>query len=402
MAMGPSLSQAAGEGPVAIYRANKAKIVAEKLCRIKGYTFSLGVARPQSQSTAAKLAAMDKATLHAESRLVRPAFKQIDWPARLSQRQKDIFIRQYLNVAPLTIKISGKQRVDSGQREKDCFAVVAVPSHAVTWPRIDFPTIRQALDMAFAQRSSALNLTDYLEICPEEKIPPAVRSLADKFAGHYGPSVGRVLAGEPVSEPGILWQKGKRLPFNKIARLERDDLLRLLGLCPYDPVVLYALGKACEEAGFPRAGQLFYLRGTVWLLDDGYPEKCRDALRKGWFMTRMRIPCSEFTAMRKKVRARYRSTGPLQGKLADLVVQSMGTLPIRYSGPESSHLERLRDMLNSDSPNLVLARRLAETALDTAPSRALFALMARILERQGEPLLALPFRNQAGLLPESG
>lgn len=387
---------------MAIYRANKETIIAEKLCIIGGYAFSLGVARPRSPSTVSRLAAVDKATLHAESRLVRLAFQQVDWPAALSPRLKDVFIRQYLNVAPFNTKISGGQKVDSGQQGEHSFAVVAVPDHAVAWPRLDFRMIRQALDKAFLQKSSALSLTDYLEICSVERIDLTIRALADRFAGRYGQAVGQVIAGEPVTEPGILWRKGKRLPYDKIAGLERDDLLRLLGLCPYDPVVLFALGQAYDKAGFPRVGQLFYLRGTVWLLDDGYPEKCRNALREAWFISRVRIPGAEFTDMREKVGARYRSMEPLQGKLADLVVKSMGTLPIRYPGPETPQLDRVRAILDNGSADFVQARGLTEAALDAAPTSAMFSLMARVLEMQGEPLLAVPFRKQAGPLPDGG
>lgn len=399
--LGSSLAGAAGEGPVSVYRANKDRIIAEKLCAIGEYIFTVGIARPRSQSTAARLAAVDKATLHAESRLRRLVFAKVDWPAHVSPGQKDIYIRQYLNVTPLTIKTSGKLRVDSGRWSTQYFAVLALPRHAIEVPSADFRQIRQALDAAFSKGASTLSLADYLEVCPTKRIAPVVSTLAGRFAARYGPAVGQVTAGVPVTEPGTLWQKGKRLPFEKIADLSRDALLQLLGLCPYDPVVLYALGKAYERDGRPRAAQLYYLRGTVWILGDGYDAKCRSALREDYFTARVKRPGPEFAGLSKKVRARYGSVGPLQGKLADLVVRSMGTMPLRYAGPEPPALQQVQTLLQGQSPDLERAQRLLETALDTAPSHAMFALLARVLEMRGQSLLALPFRRQAGSMPSA-
>ena len=372
--------EARADSNINIYKKNRDRIHKKKLLLVDGQVFSFARAKTKTPSTRSRIGAIERARVNAEGQLSEWPLRCIDWPGNLAKHIQQHMASQFLRIAPLEVQTKSLFEVDSGCSGQICYSVVSVPESAIEAPRLSYPHIRKVLRDAFYRKDSRLSMGAYLEFCEDSEMCGAASSLAQRLGDQYGEAVETVINNKDIVSPGKLWIQGKRLPFEKLSELDTDSLFQLLNLIPYDPAVLFALGKSVEKK-YPRMAQLLFARGTVWKIDPGLNQRCFNKNDDGSFRDQFREEDAKINKLRDAVQKRYAVICDFSSGIAEFVLKSMGTLPLATLN-KSNYAGRTKVIV----PDAELLQN---------PTAENFAVLAERYLARNEPLIAYPFVLQA-------
>ena len=376
----PSIS--AGDAPRQIFRENKQKILSQDHSEINGFVFAVGHARARKHDNAAKERTMQKARLIATGNLTKPIIHISGWPFLKNRQLQRKVVQSYASLETQKTRVKNLQVVYRDCQGISCTVAVAAPTRAIDIKRIDWGDIRDSLDRAYEAGDERLPLEVYFEICAGNRLDQVVTDISRKWGNIYGINVQKVIQGHYIDIPAFLWRQGKRLPDKKVATLGFQDLMKLLELDPYDPVVLYFLGQYAESTGRNRLAQMFYARALLWKIDPEYNKRCRQLINNDLFVNKSEPLNGLEKEFHKRAIAIYGTEGPFEAGLANLVFLSSGTLPL--IGASDIHVVSwssddvsVHEFINSDT---------------TANA---FAAVSKTFIKRGNWEYALPFAIQA-------
>lgn len=372
----------AGDTPHHIFRENKQKILSKNHSEMNGFAFAVGHAGASNHDNASRERTMQKARLIATGNLTKPIIHISGWPFLKNRQLQREVVQNYASLVTQKAHVKNLQVVYRDCQGITCTVVVAAPTRATNIKRIDWDDIRDSLDRAYETGDERLSLEVYFEICAGNRLDQVVTDISRKWGDIYGINVQKVIQGHYINIPAFLWRQGKRLPDKKVATLGFQDLMKLLELDPYDPVVLYFLGQYAESTGRNRLAQMFYARALLWKIDPEYNKRCRQLINNDLFVNKSDPLNGLEKEFHKRAIAIYGTEGPFEAGLANLVFLSSGTLPLIgasdsqeaswYSDDVSVH-----EFINNDT---------------TANA---FAAVSKTFMKRGQWEYALPFAIQA-------
>ena len=376
-----------GLSPDAVFERHKQEITTRKSSSFDGFTFALGHASAIKPNPSSLERARHKAKVRAKGNIFSGvSIDTSSWPdSILDSKVGQRLIKALHSIMQGKASVVGLQTVFERCYEQRCMVIVAAPSSGVKdGTKLSWETSLAVMDKAFSRRAPWLPLYDYLEICTPAQINEVVDLLGEKVGEQFGIAAGSVLAGKPINGPALLWKQGKRLSPEKVSSLGQQDLWQLLALDPYDPVVLYFLGKSFDEQGRYRIASILYSRGTTWFIDPEFNKKCRRAAR---FRVNHLIlaevePSLPDEHLRQTVITQFSQSHDLPPGIAKLVVHSNGTLPLSDATPGRNSLYEM------DEKDIALA-------IESNPTAASFAKAAEFFLNRKEVFAALPFAYQA-------
>lgn len=370
-----------GDSPSFVFKRNQSAILSQQRSMFEGYVFAAGTAQALKPNPSSLDRARQKARLKAQGNLVGPSIvDRSDWPESIRETGVgERIAKRFTQSKTRTIKAEHLQSVYDTCHEQECLSVVAVPLTGIeSRTQTTWGSVIQMLDRDFAQGFYPVSLYDYLEVCDDSLVGDVLLVLETQIKDKYGVFVADVVGGRPVGGIPVLWGQGKRLPPEKVERLDTDGLLQLLNLDPYDPVVLYFLAKSFEAQGRNRFASLLYARGINWLIDPEYNLLCLEAAGKERSLLE--------EAQRDDIVASFKSSVEIPSGIATLVIQSFGTLPLADT---DSNLDL--SAIDLASIGRLVARQ---------PTAKTFAAVAEFFLERGEVFMALLFGRQAASMSD--
>ena len=243
---------------------------------MEGYVFSVASSNAIKLNASGLDRAREKAALKAQAGFVDLSFRTDgSWPSEIlrTSLEKRIF-SAFNSKQSGSFSLKGLQHVSDWCDGGECFAVVAIAEKEFKTKEISWGIVLEHFAEDFNRGALALSLYDFLEICDADLAPRVIAEIAQRLSSRYGEAVSEVIMGDMISDPAVLWLKGKRLSSEMVSQLDSEGLFKLLNLDPYDPLVLYLLGQKFEQKGRNRFASLLYARGTTWLIDREYNDLC--------------------------------------------------------------------------------------------------------------------------------
>jgi len=259
-----------------IFEKHRSYILSHSVSQVEGYVFSVASSNAIKLNSSGLERAREKAALKAQAGFVDPSFRPDgSWPPEILRTSLEKRISSAFNSKQSgSFSLKGLQHVSDWCDGGECFAVVAIEDKEFKTKEISWGIVLEHFTEDFNRGALALSPYDFLEICDVDLAPRVISEIAQKLSSRYGKAVGEVIMGDMISDPAVLWLKGKRLGSEKVSQLDNEGLFQLLNLDPYDPLVLYLLGQNFEQQGRYRFASLLYARGTTWLIDREYNELC--------------------------------------------------------------------------------------------------------------------------------
>ncbi|GEM_PF-2435137 len=375
-------SASAGDTPHHYFKLNKQKILSKNHSEMNGFVFAVGRAVASDHDNALKERTMQKARLIAIGNLTKPISHISGWPFLENLQLQREVVQNYATLKAQKFHVKNLQAVYRDCQGISCTVVVAAPARAIDIKHLYWVDIRNSFDRAYEAGDERIPLSVYFEICAENRLDQVLNDISHRWGDRYGVNVQKVIQGHYIDTPAFLWRQGKRLPGNKVATLGFQDLMKLLELDPYDPVVLYFLGQNAESVGRNRLAQMFYSRALLWEIDPEYNKRCRQLINSNLFINKSEPLNGLEKELQKKAIAIYGNEGPFEAGLANLVFLSLGTLPL--IGSSDTHVTSIY----SDNVSV-------HDFINNNPTATAFATVSKIFMERGQWEYALPFAIQA-------
>ena len=379
-----------------VYSQNKNAIIESGIYEKDGHVFSCGKVTIQKGTTSARNAALSKARTKALTGFYRTIRLKMKWPENLNKKLHNPLFEQYIDLSGIKLEVSKAVETGSGYlNDETCYKVLAIPRENIHHDSLTYSSLISTLDNAFENSDRRLRNSLYLEICPVNKIKSVIPRLAAQLGMQYGANVKAVVNGKFFSQPSDFSVIDKIESIEDLKGLNYDQLFDLLDICPYFPKTCYLLGKKMFQQGKYRNASLFFLRGTVWKIDDEFNELCEKSVKDRFSNFALPESHKQILRLKDKVVESYQSFYLSLGPNSEAVINSFGTIPIKDLKSHSDELDKGNKLFLSSPPDIdrALAHYLSE--IEQNISADVCNMIGRCLGIENQYYIAIPYLLQS-------
>ncbi|MBC8460829.1 MAG: hypothetical protein H8D67_22815 [Deltaproteobacteria bacterium] len=379
-----------------IYSQNKNTVIESGIYEEGGYVFSCGKVRIHKRTTSARNAALSKSRTKALTGFYRTIHLKIKWPENSNRKLHDQLFEQYIDLSGIKLEVSKAVEIDSGYlNDETCYKVLAVPRENIHYDSLTYSRIISTLNSAFENSDSRLKNSLYLEICPSNKIERVIPKLAAQLGTQYGANVRAVVNGKFFSQPPDFSVIDKIESIEDLLGLNYDQLFGFLNNCPYFPKICYLLGKKMFQQGKYRNANLFFLRGTVWKIDDEFNELCEKSATDRFPNFVLPETHKQILHLKDRVVESYQSFYLSLGPNSEAVINSFGTIPIKDLKSHSDEFDKGNKLFFSSPPDIdgALAHYLSE--IEQNISADVCNMIGCCLRMKNQYYMAIPYLLQS-------
>jgi|GEM_PF-5053195 len=225
-----------------------------------GWTFSVSMFRPISDSVEAQELAFEKARFDAMVALARDCVDLEAFSGSLQEGPATMLQEQALVVLQRRISLAGVQQVDGGiTSEGTAMVVMAIPSEVLDRQVISVDDVVSSLGSRGEEGSLEWpQAMLWCEIADEATRARAAGKLAEVLSSQFGPGVGETLRGVRPACMSAGWKALPRaLDAASLEKLNVEQLLAALGRRPHDPEIVAAIARRCGARGWVSCSRAF-------------------------------------------------------------------------------------------------------------------------------------------------